>query len=68
MVSDRDSSEVKLGVNVRTALGWQLREFYRGIAAAATQEEYPARLRELLNRLDPPSGIERAGTAEPESS
>ena len=67
MVSDRDSFQVKLGANIRTALGWQLREFYRGVAAAA-QEECPARLRKLLDRLDQSSGIEQAGTAGPESS
>lgn len=67
MVSDRDSFQVKLGVEVRTALGWQLREFYRGTAAAA-REECPARLRELLDRLDQSSGIKQAGTAGPESS
>ena len=67
MVSDRDLFQFNLGEDVRTALGWQLREFYRGIAAAAAQEECPARLRELLDRLDQPSGIERTGPAGPES-
>ena len=67
MVSDRDSFQVKLGVDIRTALGWQLREFYRGIAAAAP-EECPARLRDLLDRLDQSRGIEQAGTAGSASS
>lgn len=68
MVSDSDPSQFKLGADIRAALGWQLRELYRGMAATATQEQYPARLRELLDRLDRPDGIELAGDPSSKSS
>jgi hypothetical protein len=62
MVSDPDPLRFRLGAELREALGWQLRELYRGMAAAAPGDECPARLRELLDRLDERGRITSAGS------